>query len=116
MKGHSPAGLRLPSSRDNRSDDVGSGGEDPGGQLRVLAATEVVGLPSRMRNSMILDKGHVISPLAAYGGGHSPSSPQRGQQAGLCVAGVRQLDLVTERAAGMQELGLRGDDVEAGVH
>lgn len=65
---------------------------------------------------LIRRKGYVISPLAAYGGGHSPSSAQRGQQAGLCVAGVRQLDLVTERAAGMQEFGLRGDDVEARVH
>ena len=50
------------------------------------------------------------------GGGHFTLVAQRGQQTGLRIAGVRQLDFVTEHAAGAQELRLRGDDVEARIH
>jgi hypothetical protein len=46
----------------------------------------------------------------------SRSPPQRGQQTSLRIAGVRQLDFVTEHAAGTQELRLRGDDVEARIY
>jgi len=46
----------------------------------------------------------------------SRALPQRGQQAGLRIAGVCQLDVVTEYAAGTQELRLRGEDVDARIY
>lgn len=63
-----------------------------------------------------LGKGGVIPPARCVAAVISRSSPQRGQQAGLRIAGVRQLDFVTEHAAGTQEFRLRGDDVEARIH
>lgn len=61
-------------------------------------------------------QGNVISHLGVSRRSFSRSPPQHGQQTGLRIVGVRQLDFVTEHATGTQELRLRGDDVEARIH
>ena len=90
-------------------------------RLPAVASSQTIGcLLSRLQLGCAklddLGKGGVISPARCIAAVISRSSPQRGQQAGLRIAGVRQVDFVTEHATGTQELRLGDDDVEARIH